>query len=826
MSLATSNIQADLKSALALHQRGQLAEAEQIYLRILKTAPDHFDATHLLGVALMQLGRPVEGERLITHALKIIPNSPEALYNQGSALNELKRFDEALASYDKAIALKADYAEAFNNRGNILQKLKHFDEALASFDNAIALKPDYPEAFGNRGATLQEMKRFDEALASFDKAIALKPDYAEALNNRGAALHELKRFDEALASHDKAIAIKPDHADAFYNRGGDLEELKRFEEALASYNKAVALKPNYAEAFNNRGLALGELKRFDEALASCDKAIALKPDYVDAFNNRGVVLQELKRFDEALASYDKAIALKPDYADAFYNRGIALEALKRFDEALKNYETALAINPDHKYAFSGLANSALQICDWTRIAKLVDEIKTHVAQRKSIISCLTLLGYSSDAALQLKCAKSSIEDQISIPPRLLWSGTTWRHDRVRIAYLSADFHEHVTAYLMAELFELHDRSRFEVLGVSFGSDDKSDMRSRLIKSFDQFHEVRFKTDREVAKLLNELQVDIAVDLKGYTQNSRLGILAHRPAPIQVNYLGYPGTIGADFVDYVIADEIVLPFDQQPYYTEKIVYLPDCYQVNDSRRKIANHKPTRQEAGLPARGFVFCCFNNNYKITAPVFDVWMRLLQAIDGSVLWLLRDNNSAEINLRKEAAARGIDPARLVFANRMPLEDHLARHRFADLFLDTLPYNAHTTASDALWTGLPIVTCCGESFAGRVAASLLSAVGLPELVTSDLEEYQASTLKLARDASFLASIKAKLTRNRDAYPLFNTKRFTRHLESTYTTMWEIWQRGGSPRSFSVRPEPDTGVGVHPGEPGLKTSEKANKNLQ
>ena len=340
--------------------------------------------------------------------------------------------------------------------------------------------------------------------------------------------------------------------------------------------------------------------------------------------------------------------------------------------------------------------------------------------------------------------------------------------------------------------------------MSFGVDDKGNMRSRLVKSFDQFHDVRFKGDSEIAKLLNDLQVDIAVDLGGYTKDFRPGILACRPTPIQVNFVGYPGTMGTSFIDYVIADKIILPFDQQPNYTEKIVHLPECGLGNYPQRQIADHKATRHASGLPASGFVFCCFNNNYKITASVFDVWMRLLRAIDGSVLWLVRDNDSAENNLRKEAAARGIDPARLVFASRMPLEDHLARHRLADLFLDTLPYNAHATASAALWARLPVLTCCGESFAGRVAASLLNAIGLPELVTYSLEEYEALALQLARDAPLLASIKEKLARNRDTYPLFNSKRFTRHLEAAYTTMWEICQRGESPRSFSVAPRPDT----------------------
>jgi predicted O-linked N-acetylglucosamine transferase (SPINDLY family) len=827
-----------LNQAIALHRANRLVEAELVYQQILKADPNQLDSIHMLGVIANQRGHHEEAVRQIDLALKINPTAAPAHCNRGIALKELKRFDEALTSFDQAIALKPDYAEALYNRGNTLKELERFENALASYDKALAIKPDHAKALNNRGNVLKELRRIEEALVSYDKAIALKPDCAEFYSNRGLALLELKRFEDALANYDKALRLNSDYAEAFCNRGRVLQELNRFEDALASYDKALAIKPDYAEALTNRGLTLQALKRFEDALASHEevlgikpdcayafyncgvalqalerldealsrynRAIAVKPDFADVFVNRGVVLQELRRLDEALASYDQAIALQPDYADAFINRGSALLALKRFEEALVSYKQAFALKPDHKYACSGLAECAIKSGDWSQRRELSGEVYQHVIDQKSIISPFVLLAYSSDAALQLKCARSYIANKIPDLPQSLWKGTIWNHDKVRIAYLSADFHQHATAFLMAELFELHDRSRFEVLGVSFGADDQSEMRSRLIKSFDQFHDVRFKNDRDVAKFMHNLQVDIALDLKGYTQDSRPGILAYRSAPIQVNYLGYPGTMGADFVDYVIADKIVLPLDQQPFYTEKIVHLPECYQVNDSQRKIADREPTRCEVGLPQGRFVFCCFNNSYKITAPVFDVWMRLLGKVNGSALWLLRDNSSVEINLRKEAVARGIDPARLVFAGRAPLEDHLARHRLADLFLDTLPYNAHTTASDALWAGLPLITCRGESFAGRVAASLLNAVGLSELVTHNPQEYEALALQLARDAPLLASVKAKLLRNRDAYPLFNSKRFTRHLEGAYATMWEIWQRGESPRSFSVAPKPDT----------------------
>ena len=652
----------------------------------------------------------------------------------------------------------------------------------------------------NLGVALRNQGKLDEAITHLEHVLRLKPGDAEAHCNLGNALLDLKRPEDALANYDKAIALNPHYAELYSNRGNALRDLNRPEEALASHDRALSLRPDYVEALNNRGVTLHELKRYDEALACYDRALALQPDHADALNNRGSTLYELKRYDEALASYDHALSLRSDYAEALNNRGSALRELNRFDEALASYDRTLAVKADHAHAFSGAADCVMQLCDWDRRIRFATDLCGRISSKKSIVSPFVLLGYSGDPALQLQCARNYIKNKIPSPLPPLWSGQTWRHDKLRVAYLSPDFRSHAVAFLTAELFELHDRSRFEIIGVSFGVDDRSEMRQRLIAAFDEFHDVRRNSDKEVAKLLNDRQVDIAVDLAGYTRDGRPGILAHRPVPIQVSYLGFPATMGADFIDYIIADAMVLPVEQQPYYTEKVVYLPDCYLVNDTKRKIAERTPTRQEMGLPEHAFVFCCFNNHWKITPAIFDVWMRLLHQVEGSVLWLLVTNEGAERNLRKEAQRRGIDPSRLVFAGRLPPAEHLARHRLADLFLDTLPYNAHTTASDALWVGLPVLTCKGQAFAGRVAASLLHAVGIPELITSNLEDYQTLALKLARDPALLAEIKAKLVRHRNTYPLFNTERFARHIEAAYTTMWETWQRGEAPKSFSVEP--------------------------
>jgi protein O-GlcNAc transferase len=754
-----------------LHDQGRLREAEQLYQMVLMGDDRHFGSLCRLGLLRLQQRRFEDAKRLFRRAVKVDKRSAEAHQLLGSALTGIECPEKAVRSYEKA----------------------------------IAIRPAFPEAHNNLGYALQVLGRLDEAIAHYEKAIAIRSDYHEARNNLGNALHLLNRSEKAIIHYKKALEIKPDYAEAHWNLGTALRAVGRLEDAVACYEKAIAIRPDYHEAYNSLGNTLRNLARLDEAVAQYEKAVAVKPDYAEAYVNLGDALVALDREEAAIAAYDGALAVRPNDADALTRRGHALARLHRDAEALACFDAALSANPDHDLAFDGLARSAIGTCDWPRTAMLWREVPARVAKGR-LFNAFSFLGYSSDAALQLACAKRFISHEVPVRLPQLWTGRTWRNRKIRIAYVSCGFHTHPTAHLTAELIEIHDRSRFEVLGISLGPDDQSEIRARLVRAFDQFHDVRWKGDREVAALLNDLQIDIAVDRSGYTANARPGIFAARPAPIQVNYIGFPGTLGASFYDYILADATVLPFDRQPFYTEKIVHLPDSYLVNDSKRPIAARTPTREEAGLPAEGFVFCCFNNSYKITPPVFDVWMRLLGRIEGSVLWLFRDRATAETNLRREAAARGIDPGRLVFARRVPLEDHMARHRLADLFLDTLPYNAHTTAADALWVGLPVVTCCGQSFAGRVAASLLRAIGAPDLVTDDLEAYERLALRIASEPSVLQELGERLRRNRLSHPLFDTDRYRRHLETAYVRMWESWQRGESPASFTVEPERDDPV--------------------
>ena len=630
--------------------------------------------------------------------------------------------------------------------------------------------------------------------------LAQAPLHVDALHLLGVIRHQKGENAAAAKLLERAIGVDPNIAAFHANYGLVLQALRRPEDALASHDRALHLEPDFAEGIMNRGNTLLDLNRPAEAVASYDQALKLKPDLALALINRGVALEALGRHQEALTNYNSALQLKPDDPLALNNQANLLRHLKRYAESVSSFARLIAVDPNYDYAWGYRFYSQLYGCDWSAYDAMRSRIIMGVERGERADTPFPFLAHSESVPAQLKCARTYIAHKHPASTKPLWSGERYRHDRIRIAYLSADFHNHPTSYLIAELFELHDPSRFEVWAISFGPNGKGDMRDRLERSFHRFVNMHGRSDRDVAQLLREEEIDIAIDLKGLTENSRTGIFAHRSAPVQVSYLGYPGTMGAEYIDYIIADPHVIPSNHDPFYSEKVVRLPDTYQVNDRKRAIAVRTPTRGELGLPGGGIVFCCFNNNYKITPAIFDVWMRLLKRAEASVLWLLEDNAEASRNLIYEAERRGVRGTRLVFAPRIGLAEHLARHRQADLFLDTLPCNAHTTASDALWAGLPIVTCEGDSFASRVAGSLLHAVGLPELITRNLYDYEALAFTLATEPNRLARIRSKLVRNRATHPLFDTDRFRRHIESAYVEMYRRHQRQQPPAGFDVAP--------------------------
>ena len=766
--------------ALALHQSGQLDMAETKYRKLLNFLPSNTVLLNNVGLIAFQKGKLQEALKIIEKSLQVNPNQPISFNNLGNVLKGLKRLDEALISYDRAIDLKPDYADAYFNRGNTLQSLKRLDEALTSFGDAIAFKTDFVDAYINRGNTLKDLKRLDEALTSYDCAIALKSDCIEAYYNRGIALTYLKQLDEALASYDRAIVLKPDYADAYSNRGNVLKDLKRLDEALTSCGQAIALNPDFSDAYFNRGNILQELNQFNEALASYDCAIVLKPNYAQAYLNRGSTLKGLKLLAEALVSYDHAIVIKPDYADAYFNRGNALLDLKLLDEALVSYNHAIAFNPDIDFIFGYSLHTKMHLCKWDDLTNLLNELIHRTKNDEKVTSPFALLALIDDPEIQKKAAQIYIKDKYPQDFSLGELVKGPRKDKLRLGYFSTDFKTHPVSFLMAGVFEHHDKSQFEVFAFSYDNTAKDEMRSRLESAFDQFIDVSGKSNQEVAVLCRGLGIDIAIDLGGHTADSRTGIFAFRVAPLQINYIGYPGTMGADYIDYIIADKTLIPETEQHYYSEDIIYLP-FFQANDDKRSISSRHFTCQALGLPEVGFVFCCFNNPYKINPHTFDCWMRIIQQVEGSVLWLYAGNKITIDNLRKEAELRGVSRDRLVFAEGIPMPDYLARYQMADLFLDTLPFNGGTTASDALWAGLPLLTCAGEAFASRMAASLLTTLKLPELITDNQAAYETLAIELATHPTKLAAIKAKLAENKLTTIAFDTPFFTQQLEAAYT---------------------------------------------
>jgi predicted O-linked N-acetylglucosamine transferase (SPINDLY family) len=685
----------------------------------------------------------------------------------------------------------------FNTAISLHQK-GELEQAEAIYLQILSNDPSNSEALHLLGALNLEKGNNLSALELINLAIELNPKIASYHSNRGLALKELNQFEDAVASFSDAISLDPNYAEAYSNRGVALRRLNLLEAAVYSCSKAIELNPSLPEAYSNRGLALQALKKLDSALLDFEKALRLNPRYVQAHSNRGNVLQELKQFESAIASYESAIKLNPTFTDLHYNRGAALKELKNLEASLESYDIAYALKPEYPYLLGTRLHLKMQMCNWQDFENSVSELGQNAHGNSQTALSFQVVNLPISISEQRKIATTWCLDKHPFNPMLGEIVKQPRHSKIRLGYFSADFHNHATAYLMAELFERHDKSNFELIAFSFGPETNDEMQIRVSKAFDHFVNVASLSDIEVALLSRELGIDIAIDLKGVTQDSRLGIFSFKAAPIQVSYLGYPGTLGADYIDYLIADKTLIPTQSQQHYCEKIVYLPNSYQVNDRQRVIASREFSKQELGLPEDGFVFCCFNNNFKITPDVFDSWVRILKAVDGSVLWLFQDNPTAGFNLQKEAKNRGLDPARLVFATRMDLPDHLARHKAADLFLDTTPCNAHTTASDALWTGLPLLTCMGETFASRVAASLLNAIGLPELVTENAADYEALAIELATNQVKLNDLKAKLERNRLTTPLFDTELFTKHIEAAYLQMYERYQADLAPDHILV----------------------------
>ncbi|MBY6263001.1 tetratricopeptide repeat protein [Azospirillum sp. 412522] len=799
----------DFGAAMAAMARWDAAAT--VYTAALREVPSSVDAHYGLALALHRQGRPADAEPHYRKVLATHSHLGEVHNNLGVALQDLGRFAEAAAAHREAARLDPADAAAWSKLGVALHRLDCRAEAEAALRKAVGFAPHDADNWHNLTGLLAAAGRPAEGLAAGRVAVALDPASVRNWLALGNAAHAAQRRDDAWRAASAAVRLDPSDPVAHNNLANALRELGRPRDAVVQYRTALDLQPDFPVAEINLALVLSMLRDADGALAVLRALIVRQPANGDAWRRLGGVLAEAMRLDAAVAVLRNAVAIAPGEPDAYTDLAMAAAMSGWSAVSAEACRRVLRLVPAHAAALGQLVHQQRVLCDWRGLDNLEAQLLQRVRDGAEGVSPFDVLSCASTLADQQMAAArwAAAKGRAAVPAaRQLPGGpyptATPRDGRLRIGYLSADFREHAMGHLMVDALELHDRARFAVTAYSTGFDDGTPLRRRFEQGIERFIDLHRHTDADAARAIAADGIDILVDLTGFTTFSRTSILAARPAPVQVNWLGYPGTLGASYVDYIVADPTVIAPDEESFFSEQVVRLPDCYQPNDRRRAIAAVTPTRADCGLPDEGFVFCCFNSAHKLTPALFDGWARILAAVPGSVLWLYAGNPQVAANLRREGEARGLDPRRLVFAKPVPHAEHLARHRLADLFLDTLPYNAHTTASDALWAGLPVLTRRGTTFAGRVAASLLLAAGLPELIVDDQEAYEATAVALARSPDRLGGLRQRLARNRPVCPLFDTPRFTRHLESAYRAMWDIHKAGGGPRPISIAAE-DTG---------------------
>jgi len=807
VSLSASGIQEKLIKAVGFHQAGQLDGAENIYKEILAVQPDNPDALHFLGVIFHQKGLHDKAAELIQKAIVKFQGNPLYYANLAAVFHAQGKKEDAVSCYCNALKANPQYAPAHYGMANILLDLEKTDEALSAYQKFVEMNPDNAGGWYGMGNAHYAKKEMEKAVSAYEKAVQIKPDYAEVYNNLGVAYQAVEKNEQAMKVYEKALALKPDYAEVYSNIGNLHKQENRIPQALECYRKALDLRPDYAQAFNNMGVVLQEQGNIAQALESFENALKIQPDYAEVLNNMGFAFKQEDRIKEALDCYKKALSLKPNYAEVYHNMGNAYQEFNLPDKAVACYEKALELKPDYAEVYNNLVLQLQLICDWKRlepVAAALDDLTRNALEKGEKTPELPFanLVRHMDLALNLAVAKSRSAGLVksigSHHPRFSFENRKDHKTQIVLGYLSNDFHDHATSHLILRLFELHNREKFRIHVYSYGMDDKSHYRKKIEKDADLFADLRKTAHAEAAQKIYDDKVDILIDLKGYTKGNRVGICAFRPAPVQVSWLGFPGTTGADFFDYIITDSMVTPDSHRQFYSEKIVWMPHCYQINDNTQHIAEKAFTRADFGLPEDAVAFCSFNQLYKIAPELFDIWMQILRHAEKSVLWLPDGGKTASSNLRNEAEKRGVNPNRIVFSEKLPKAEHLSRLRLADLCLDTRIVNGHTTTSDALWAGVPVLTWIGEHFASRVAASILTAVGLPDLIAHTEHEYADRAVQLAKNPNELAQIRRKLAENRMKEPLFDTPRFVKNLEKSFEIMWNKWLTEKNPADIRI----------------------------
>jgi predicted O-linked N-acetylglucosamine transferase (SPINDLY family) len=797
-----------LNLGVYLKHLGDKAAAIASYERASQLQPDEANIYFNLGNLYREQQDPTAAMAAYTKGIQLHPQFHQAWHNLGNVYRDLEHISAAQECYERTVSIDPQCYEAWFSLGNLhMQKLADYVAAEQCFRRILEVHPHSIEVLTHLGITLQKQQKFQDALATQRRVLERNPHCVEALLNLGSVYVDLGQYATAETYYRKVVEISPQNATVWHYLATMYDRQGEWTKALEFYVRALQLATHDADIHNDLGYLYRQQGDFAQAEQAFRQALVCNPQHVAAWLNLGSLLQDLLRYTEAERSYQQALKIAPHRWEIMHNLGNLCQYQLKYEQAVDWFSRAWQAAPEAWGTLSSLVHQQQQICDWTDLAQRSQLILQNLAQDKLQRDSLPITPFNlitlpveTTAEQQALGTRRWVEHRLQkYQNQRRAVHTLQRTDgKIHVAYLSADFHEHATAYLIAELLERHNSQRFHVSAYSIGQKTDSPMRRRLVNAVQEFVDLSEVSYTAAAQKIVADGVQILVDLKGYTFDSRPQILAQRPAPIQVNYLGYPGTMAAEFMDYIFVDPFVVPLHQQPYYAEKLVYLPGCYQANDSQRAIAARTPTRAECGLPDRGFVFCSFNNSYKITPQMFSLWMRLLQAIPGSVLWLLEGNQGVIPNLTREAAFRGIDPRRMIFAPRKNLPEHLARYRVADLFLDTFPVNAHTTASDALWAGLPVLTLVGNTFVSRVAGSLLQAVGLSEMISNNWDEYEALASRAVHDPSWLNQVRLRLSENRHRCGLFEAGRITRAVETAYEQMWHWHRTGMPPQSFRV----------------------------
>ena len=706
-----------------------------------------------------------------------------------------KQFEKAENICLKILELDPNNFDATNLLAAISYQNKSYSKSIKLFRKATEINPNRFDIYNNLSIALLQENKLKEAIHSWDQAIKLNPNFSEGYFGKGNAFTDLKDYSQAIDNFKKALEIKPDYKQAYNNLASVYANLKDYENAIKIFKKAINIKPVHFNEYNNLGNIYYESYEFNKAIENYNLALKINPDFSLIYYNKAKALYKINLKQEAIFNYEKAISINKNFAEAYKNLGNLYLDLKTLEKSIYNHEQALKINPKIKYLSGTILQSKCGLCDWRNFKKEKEILKNDILNGKKAASPFSTILIYDSPSIQKMASNLFVESEFK---KSKYLKNKKQNKKIRVAYFSADFHNHATMYLMANLFELHDKTKFETFAFSFGPNDESQIRKRVSKSFDKFFDVKLKNTNEIVKLSRDLNIDIAVDLKGFTNDNRFDLFVERCAPIQISYLGFPGTSGSDCIDYLIADKMVIPHENRIFYSEKIIYLPNTYQVNDATISISEKKFSRRDFGIPNNSFVFSLFNNSYKIMPEMFDVWINILERVNNSILWLLVDNETVKNNLKRILVSRGIDQKRILFASRMIHSEHLARLKLADLFLDTYPCNAHTTASDSLRSCLPIITLRGSSFASRVTSSLLSSIGLEKLITNTKKDYEELAVKIAKDKNLYTKIKDELATNIKSKPFLNTQIFAKKLESAYTNIYNKYVNNEKPETVEI----------------------------